>query len=214
MAGIVRALRYIVIGAVLGGVVFAVGFLLFVNAIERDSSTPMAAEGIVALTGGKDRIGKAFKLLATGQAKRLLITGVNPSTKASELQRLVPRGAEFFPCCVDLGRAALDTRGNAAETSEWVTRHGFSSLIVVTSSYHMPRTLIEYARAMPQVHLIPHAVLSPNFHIENWWSHQVTRRLLFSEYVKYLNALTQSMGSRAAISAGLGGARTSPASAN
>ncbi len=214
MAGIVRTLRYLVFGIALAGAVFAAGFLLFVNAIERDSSTPQAAEGVVALTGGKDRIGKAFRLLVTGQAKRLLITGVNPSTKARELQRLVPRGAEFFPCCVDLGRAALDTRGNATETSEWVARHGFSSLIVVTSSYHMPRTLIEYARAMPQVQLIPHAVLSPNFQIDHWWSHKGTRRLLFSEYVKYLNALTQYVGSRAATSAGLGGAKTSSASAN
>lgn len=213
MAGIARALRYFVIGLTLSGALFAAGFLLFVNAIDRVSHSPQAAEGIVALTGGKDRIGKAFKLLATGQAKRLLITGVNPSTRASELQRLVPRGSEFFPCCVDLGRAALDTRGNAAETSEWVARHGFSSLIVVTSSYHMPRTLIEYSRAMPQVQLIPHAVLSPNFHIENWWSHPRTRRLLFSEYVKYLNALTRFFGSRALTSAPPGGASSS-ASAN
>ena len=214
MAAIVRTLRYILLGIALAGVLFATGFMLFVNAIERDSSTPQAAEGVVALTGGKDRIGKAFKLLASGQAKRLLITGVNPSTKARELQRLVPGGEEFFPCCVDLGRAALDTRGNASETSEWVARHGFSSLIVVTSSYHMPRTLIEYARAMPQVQLIPHAVLSSNFHIDKWWSHDGTRRLLFSEYVKYLNALTQYVGARAAGSAGLGGAPASPASAN
>lgn len=214
MAVIVRTLRYLLLGVMLGGVLFAAGFLAFVNEIDHDSSTPQAAEGVVALTGGKDRIGKAFKLLATGQAKRLLITGVHPSTKARELQRLVPRGAEFFPCCVDLGRAALDTRGNAAETSEWVTRHGFSSLIVVTSSYHMPRTLIEYARAMPNVYIIPHAVLSSNFHIESWWSHRGTRRLLFTEYVKYLNALTQYVGARAVGSAGLGGAKTSPASAN
>lgn len=196
MAAIVRTLRFILLGGALAGVLFAAGFAMFVNAIERDSSSPQAADGVVALTGGKDRIGKAFNLLAAGQAKRLLITGVNPSTKASELQRLVPGGAKFFPCCVDLGRAALDTRGNAAETSEWVSRHGFSSLIVVTSAYHMPRTLLEYARAMPHVQLIPHAVLSPNFHIDRWWSYEGTRWLLFSEYVKYLGALVRYAGAR------------------
>ncbi len=214
MAVFVHALRYLLLGVAMGGALFGAGFALFVNAIDRDSSTPQAAEGVVALTGGKDRIGKAFRLLATGQAKRLLITGVNPSTKASELQRLVRGGSEFFPCCVDLGHSALDTRGNAEETGEWVARHGFSSLIVVTSSYHMPRTLIEYARAMPYVRLIPHAVLSPNFHIESWWSHDGTRRLLFTEYVKYLNALTKYVGALAATSAGFGGAPASPASIN
>lgn len=214
MFNIVRTLRYVLLGLALGCVLFVAGFFAFVNVIERDSSAPQAAEGVVALTGGKDRIGKAFKLLATGQAKRMLISGVNPSTKAHELQRLVPRGAEFFPCCVDLGRAALDTRGNAAETSEWVAKHGFTSLIVVTSSYHMPRTLIEYARAMPDVQLIPHAVVSSNFHIENWWSHGGTRRLLFSEYVKYLNALAGYAGLQSATSASLDGILISPSSTN
>lgn len=204
MAVFLRMLRYVLLACALAGALFVAGFLAFTSAIDRDTATPQAAEGIVALTGGKDRIGKAFKLLAGGQAKRLLISGVNPTTKASELQRLVPRGAEFFPCCVDLGRAARDTRGNAAEARDWAAKHGFSSLIVVTSSYHMPRTLIEFALAMPKVQLIPHAVLSPNFHIDNWWSHSGTRTLLFSEYVKYLNALSQYAGARVAALAGLG----------
>lgn len=192
MTGLVRLFRYAFYALTVAGMLLAGGFVLFVNAIDRKGSKLPAAEGVVALTGGKDRIGQAFKLLATGQAKRLLITGVHSSTKASQLQHLVPRGAEFFPCCVDLGRAALDTRGNAAETRGWAQKHSFSSLIVVTSSYHMPRTLIEFSRAMPDIQLIPYAVVSPNFHIDKWWSHLPTRRLLFSEYVKYLNALVGS----------------------
>lgn len=186
-----RVIRYGLLALALVVVLLAGGFLLFAQNIARTEIVPEAAEGVVALTGGKNRIGEAFELLAKGQAKRLLITGVHHSTKAQELQRLVPRGAEFFPCCVDLGRAARDTRGNAAETAEWVARNGFSSLIVVTSTYHMPRTLIEFSRAMPHVKLIPFGVLSPNIQVENWWSHAATRRLLLSEYVKYLNALVK-----------------------
>lgn len=189
MASIVRTLRFVLLGLALAGAVFVGGFLLFVQTIERDEVAPQAAEGVVALTGGKDRIGDAVLLLASGQAKRLLITGVNPSTKANELQMLVPRGDEFFPCCIDLGRSAQDTRGNAVETSEWVVKHGFKSLIVVTSAYHMPRTLIEFSRTMPDVQLIPYAVQSPNFQADKWWAHHVSRRLMLTEYVKYLNAL-------------------------
>jgi uncharacterized SAM-binding protein YcdF (DUF218 family) len=200
-----------VLGLAAAAGLFALGFVMFTQAIDRNEVKPPPADGVVALTGGKDRIGEAFELLASGQARRLLITGVNPSTKASELQRLVPRGEEFFPCCVDLGRSALDTRGNAVETSDWVARQGFSSLIVVTSSYHMPRALIEFSRAMPQVRLIPYAVLSPNFRIEQWWRHGGTRRLLFSEYVKYLNALAQYAGSR--LSGGATAARPVKSSA-
>lgn len=187
----IRAIRYGFLALVLAVVLLAGGFLLFTQAIERDEVPPAeAAEGVVALTGGKNRIGEAFELLTKAQAKRLLITGVHPSTKAQELQRLVPRGEEFFPCCVDLGRAAIDTHGNAVETAEWVAKNGFGSLIVVTSTYHMPRALIEFARAMPAVKLVPFGVVSPNIQVENWWSHGATRKLLLIEYVKYLNALT------------------------
>ena len=189
MSTVVRAIRYVLWAAALGVVLLAAGFLFFAQSIERLEIVPEPAEGVVALTGGKDRIGEAFELLVDGKAKRLLITGVNPSTKASELQRLVPHGDQFFPCCVDLGRAALDTRGNATETADWASKHGFRSLIVVTSTYHMPRTLIEFSRAMPGMKLVPFGVVSPNVKVEDWWSHAATRKLLLSEYVKYLNAL-------------------------
>ncbi len=214
MRAVFRAFKFFLFGVGLGGVLFAGGFLLFADAIQQGTGAPRAAQAIVALTGGEARIGQAVNLLAQGKAKRLLITGVHPSTSASQLQRLVPGGGDFFPCCVDLGRAALDTRGNAAETGAWVARHGFRSLIVVTSAYHMPRTLIEFAWAMPEVKLIAHPVISPDFHIENWWSHQATRRLLFVEYVKYLNTLAQYAGARAAAAAGFGGTVRSTASAN
>lgn len=214
MRAVFGALRFFLLGVMLGGVLFAAGFAVFASAIQQGTGAPRAAQAIVALTGGKARIGQAVKLLAQGKAKRLLISGVHPSTRASQLQRLVPGGADFFPCCVDLGRAAVDTRGNAAETSAWVNRHGFTSLIVVTSAYHMPRTLIEFAWAMPGVQLISHPVISPDFHIETWWSHHATRRLLFVEYVKYLNTLTQYAGARMAAAAGFGGTARSTASAN
>lgn len=196
MTAFVRLFRYAFYVLAMAVMLFAGGFLLFANTIDREVSTPQAAEGVVALTGGKDRIGQAFKVLASGQAKRMLITGVNPSTKASQLQRLVPRGAEFFPCCVDLGRAALDTRGNASETRAWVEKHGFTSLIVVTSSYHMPRTLIEFSGAMQDIHLIPHSVVSPRFRIGKWWPPGSSHRLLFYEYLKYLNALARYSSAR------------------
>lgn len=214
MRAVFHAFRFFLLGVSLGGILFAGGFLLFASAIRQGADAPLAAQGIVALTGGKARIGQALMLLTQGKAKRLLITGVHPSTRASQLQRLVPEGADFFPCCVDLGRAALDTRGNAAETSAWVTKHGFRSLIVVTSAYHMPRTLIEFAWAMPEVQLISYPVASADFHNADWWSNSSTWRVLIIEYVKYLNTLTQYTGARAAAAAGFGETARSTASAN
>lgn len=214
MTAFVRLIQLAVAGVAIAGVLIVAGFVLFANAIERDTGVPQAAHGIVALTGGKDRIGEAVRLLADGQAKRLLITGVNPSTKARDLEKKVPRGPEFFACCVDLDHAALDTIGNAAETKSWAAKHGFNSLIVVTSAYHMPRTLIEFARAMPDVHLVPHPVVSRNFQIEHWWSHAGTRRLLVSEYVKYLGALARYAGAKVGVDTNFDGSAHSSTKSN
>mgnify|MGYP002128275913 CR=1 FL=1 len=41
----------------------------------------------------------------------------------------------------------------------WVRERGFKSLIVVTSNYHMPRAIVELSHAMPDVTLIPFAVV-------------------------------------------------------
>src|SRR5262249_15369043 len=82
---------------------------------------------------------------------------------------------------------------------------GFSKLIIVTSSYHMPRTLAELGRVMPRAKLIPYPVVSRNFRTEPWWTHLATARLLFSEYVKFLMAAARHTPARLlAVSAGAG----------
>jgi uncharacterized SAM-binding protein YcdF (DUF218 family) len=149
------------------------------------------ADGIVALTGGEERIAEAVRLLADGRAKRLLISGVNPSTSKLELIGLNPRSARLFACCVDLGKRALDTRDNALETTAWAHQRGFHSLIVVTSSYHMPRSLIELRQTMPDVDLIPYAVKPPTLQCERWWSDRFTLFVLAKEYIKLVTAISR-----------------------
>ena len=91
-------------------------------------------------------------------------------------------------CCVDLDRSAVNTRSNAAETRRWARERGFKSLIVVTSNYHMPRAIVELSHAMPDIELIPFAVVGDKWRDEPWWTSGATLRLLLSEYVKYVAA--------------------------
>ena len=151
------------------------------------------ADGIVALTGDEDRISEAVRLLAEGKARRLLISGVNKSTRAPEIISLNTVGnseARLFRCCVDLGKRAHNTEDNALETTAWVRLHGFRSLIVVTSTYHMPRTLIELRQAMPDVELVPYPVKSPRLG-EQWWSDPRTAWVLGKEYLKFVTAFAR-----------------------
>jgi uncharacterized SAM-binding protein YcdF (DUF218 family) len=145
------------------------------------------ADGIVVLTGGASRISDAIELLAAGRGKRLLISGVNRATTSDEISRLNPEYGSVVSCCVDFDRS-LNTLGNAIETRHWVESRGFRSLIVVTSSYHMPRAIAEIAHQLPDVALLPFPVIADKLHAEPWWTHGTTMKLMFSEYIKYVVA--------------------------
>jgi uncharacterized SAM-binding protein YcdF (DUF218 family) len=138
--------------AVLAFVAFA-DFISEVNALSAPN--PAAADGIVVVTGGADRIEVALQLLSDGAAQRLLISGVHDRTTARSLVTRTQADPALFDCCVDLDHDALDTAGNARETARWAQERGFSSLLVVTSAYHIPRTTSEIARLLPGVELIP-----------------------------------------------------------
>jgi uncharacterized SAM-binding protein YcdF (DUF218 family) len=117
-----------------------------------------------------------------------LISGVHPTSAASDISRSLPESQTLFNCCVDLDYSAVNTRSNAAETRRWAHERGFKSLIVVTSNYHMPRAIVEMSHAMPDISLIPFAVVGDKWREEPWWTSSTTLRLLLWEYVKYVAA--------------------------
>lgn len=165
------------------------GFVAFLSQLRGSETTPdRKADGIVVLTGGSSRVSDAMELLAAGYGKRLLISGVHPASAASDISRSLSENQSYFNCCVDLDHSAVNTRSNAAETRRWVHERGFKSLIVVTSNYHMPRALVELSHAMPEVALVPFAVVGDKWREEPWWMSGATCRLVLSEYVKYVAA--------------------------
>jgi uncharacterized SAM-binding protein YcdF (DUF218 family) len=166
----------------------AAGFALFLWRMPTDEIVlHRDADGIVVLTGGASRISDAIELLAAGRGKRLLISGVNRATTSGEISRLNPDYGRMLSCCVDFDRS-LNTLGNAIETRHWAESRGFRSLIVVTSSYHMPRAIAEIAHQLPDVALLPFPVVADKLHAEPWWTHGTTMKLMFSEYLKYVVA--------------------------
>ena len=169
-------------------VLFAAGFLWFVWRMPSEEvALDRSADGIVVLTGGALRISDAIELLAAGRGRRLLISGANRSTNQSEIARLNPEFARVVGCCVDFDRS-LNTLGNAIETRRWAQSRGFRSLIVVTSSYHMPRAMAEIAHQLPDATLIAFPVVSDRRRSEPWWGNTATIRFMVTEYLKYMYA--------------------------
>lgn len=181
--------RAIVFVGALAAVMLAFGFVLFATTVTRDPVPPTeTADGIVVLTGGEARIRAGADLLVQGRGKRMLISGVNRQTTREDILRVSGLDSRMLNCCVDLGYEALDTVGNADEARTWAHNHGYVTVILVTSSYHMPRSLAELALAMPDVRVVPYAVTPRNFPDTGWWLHVKTSSLLLKEYLKYLPA--------------------------
>lgn len=155
--------------------VWLVGFVLFVALLPR----PLGAartDGIVVLTGGPNRIQRGLQLLEQGQARRLLVSGVNLTVRRRDFLEQYKVPSRLFACCVDLGQEAIDTRSNGEETAAWARKHGYRSLRLVTTDWHMRRARFELDQALPDgIAIRMDAVRS-----------EPDLRVLLSEYHKYL----------------------------
>ena len=142
--------------------------------------------------GGTGRLRQGFELLAQDRAEELFVSGVGRGVKVVELLRIDRIAPPELACCVVLGYQAGDTHGNALETAAWMRTQGFTSLRLVTATYHMPRSLLEFRAAMPGAEILPHPVFSRNFRQADWWQWPGSTMLLAKEYNKYLLAWARS----------------------
>ncbi len=206
-----KVVRTLVTTAALIGLGLVAGFYIFAMSVgSLIRHAPPKADGIVVLTGGEDRVATGIELISKGYGRRLLISGVHPKIGSpDDIRRRLGGNLSVFNCCVDLGHEAHDTIGNAAEARDWADALGYRSLIVVTSSYHMPRSLAEFSRSMPNYELIPYPVPPRSLKISSWWQHQPTARLLVGEYFKFLTS-----AARLGVSRIIGGLDRRPAVAN
>ena len=171
----------------LSALMIILGFVKFMWEISTpiDHKQLGKADAVVVLTGSNDRIRPGFELLQQGLAKRLLVSGVHHSTSDTSIQRAAGAQNDLFECCVDIDRLALDTIGNATYTARWVKQNKFNKLIIVTSNYHMPRSLMLMQMAMPAAQLTaaPVHTLDGKF-----LSDPGVARVLMVEYAKYVAA--------------------------
>lgn len=156
---------------------YAIGFVLFAFTLGKPAAADArATDAAVVLTGGSGRLEHGIDVLRGGKATRLLVAGVDPSVRKRDLAQRVPGSGNMLKCCVDLGSESVDTRTNAEEASRWLASHGFRSLRLITSDWHMRRAHYEFGRVLGNKYLIvPDAVRTdPSF------------LTLFGEYNKYV----------------------------
>ena len=191
--GGLRLLAFTLVFIVGAGFAFLGGFAAFATHVSR-LATPVEqidADAIIVLTGGQARIDAALDLLKSGKGERLLISGVNPAARLVDLQNATGGDEQLFACCIDIDRAALDTIGNAEESAKWIMSHAYSSVIVVTNNYHMPRSLLELKRMIGDTVLLPYPVVNAKLDDGGWMTNRDALRVLFTEYTKYLASMVR-----------------------
>lgn len=196
-----RLLRNLVRVAVVAGILLAIwlgGLVWFVGLLpDRVEEPARPTDAIVVLTGGSLRLAEGLRLLRANAAPRLFVSGVPSGVDLAQLLQSIDDKADSTPCCITLGHIAADTPGNAHESAVWARQEGVRSIRLVTSAYHMPRSLMEFEAAAPGIEMVPHAVFPPAVKQEAWWRFPGTAGLLIGEYHKFILAwaLTSLEGS-------------------
>lgn len=190
-----RIVRAGLLGGVVAVMVFTIGFAFFADYVSSMATprNPGAADAIIVVTGGKSRLEAAVGLLKSGKGERLLISGVHPAADLDDIRAVTGGDRTLFNCCVDMDYAALDTIGNAQESAKWLRDHAYSSVILVTNNYHMPRALLEMRRMVSGARFVPYPVVNTRIDHGNWLTSREVLRVLFTEYTKYLVALARGM---------------------
>ena len=148
-----------------------VGFTNFLMTIPADVPKDIVkSDAVVVLTGGSKRLEAGIILLEQGKAELLFVSGVNEKVTRSDILQVVDRGKilkndQLFSCCIKLGYAAEDTTGNAKESLEWLRINSLSSIILVTSNYHMQRAYLEFKLQNSNVRITKYPVILSLIHI-------------------------------------------------
>ncbi|MCE2516654.1 MAG: YdcF family protein [Alphaproteobacteria bacterium] len=169
-----------------------------INGVMTAPAGASPNRGVVVATGGAGRISAGLDLMRDGAAERMLISGTGEGVRKLDITRLILRSGQFdetrlglvMECCVDLGPAATNTRGNAEESKRWADRHDLDSLVVVTSDYHLPRTMMVFRDLLPQHQLIPHGVNTPWLNLDatggsGWWHNPTRIGIISLEMIKF-----------------------------
>jgi uncharacterized SAM-binding protein YcdF (DUF218 family) len=176
-------LKGIVSLAILTCLLVAVLFVDFVYKTFSYGTRDLNCDAVVVLAGGKGRVEEGVRLYRSGKGERLFLIGVDPAVRKTDLYAEVPGGRSGEQ--VYLEKASRNTLENAIFARELLVRHGVRSMLLITSRYHMKRSLLIFRSILPKdIAIYPYPVTGKSA-AESWWSHGGSFRLLFSEFYKY-----------------------------
>lgn len=107
--------------------------------IRPSVDRPQHADAVIVLAGASDRLPVARKLINNGVAPILVLSNsIGSGNEPANEQCQAASG----PNVICFTPTPPDTRGEAAAIAKLVAQHGWKSIVVVTSTYHITRARI------------------------------------------------------------------------
>jgi len=184
-------MRFILSLIMVSAILWSGALAWFVHSMpEQNIAAVEKTKALVVLTGGAERVERGFQALAEGNAPVLFISGVGEVVTVRELLLAhatpeVRRNIQMMRAEIILDHVARTTVSNAVQAAEFIRTRGITSIRLITANYHMKRSLREFKTAIPHVRIIADPVFPQGFRRDEWWQHENTRRLVFSEFYKY-----------------------------
>ena len=187
-------MRFLLTVIMSAAILWACSLLWFVYSMPMQPvPATVKAEALVVLTGGQYRVEHGLDMLGKGAAPVLLVSGAGEHVTVNQILRhadwqtreaIVEQDGE-----VVLDHVARTTVTNADQSAAFFRERNIKSIRLITANYHMKRAMHEFQDASPDVEMVADPVFPDDFQRHNWWRHDNTRRLVFSEFYKYLAVL-------------------------
>lgn len=189
----------VIISTVVGIVLLVIGISWFLSPdnLMRCSETPSeldgcsAADVIITVSGGdtEARTQEAIDLYKNGWAPRLIFSGAamdksGPSNAAVMREQAIAQGIPEDKITIE--EQSETTKENAENTNDILADKNIHTAIVVTSSYHMKRTILEFRERAPDVNFRAHPATADTQWSVWWWTTPYGWFLAISELTKIL----------------------------
>ena len=159
------------------------GFIIFLKNIEyKKVNFDNQTDGIAVLTGGKGRINLGLELFIKRKNLKLIISGVDK--KVSD-KSIIPNDLEDNSN-ITIDKDSENTYQNAKIINKWTSKYKLQNITIITSYYHMPRSMMLMQSLMPNINFY-------SFPVEKKISNKTSFRenilyyfFLTEEYIKYV----------------------------
>ena len=131
------------------------GFVIFLKKIHYNQvNFNYQTDGIAVLTGGKGRINLGLELFNKNRNLRLIISGVDK--KVSD-KSIIPNDLKN-KSSITIDKESESTYQNAKIINKWVSKYKLQNITIITSYYHMPRSMMLMQSLTPTINFYAYPV--------------------------------------------------------